>query len=213
MSAPENRRAPAPHPGLGFLPPALLECAQAMTLAAGEVLFRAGDRPERLYFVLDGELILVRVTRGGREVVLQRARSGFLAEASVESRRYHCDGVARRTSCACALPMGAFRKALAADAAFRAAWQKHLTGEIRRLRAQSERLALNSAAERIVHFIESEGEGGAIELRQSVKSWALDLGLTHEALYRALARLERGGEITRNGARVTLASRPRATSR
>jgi CRP-like cAMP-binding protein len=210
MPLPDIRTAAAAHPGLAFLPRALLERAHAVTLAAGELLFRTGDRPDRLYFVLDGELVLVRTSRSGREVVLQRARSGFLAEASVESRRYHCDGVARTKSGAYAFSMAAFREALAADESFRAAWMRHLTGEIRRLRAQSERLALNSAAERVVHYVESEGEGGAVELRQSLKSWALDLGLTHEALYRALARMERSGEITREGARIALRAGPSA---
>jgi CRP-like cAMP-binding protein len=109
--------------------------------------------------------------------------------------------------------MAAFRQALAADERFRAAWTKHLAGEIRRLRAQCERLALKGAPERIVHYIESEGAQGAIELRQSLKSWALDLGLTHEALYRAIARMKRSGEISVEGARLTLSSRQRAKGR
>lgn len=195
------------HPGLGFIPPDLLARARRLALDAGQVLFRTADRPDQLYFVVDGELLLVRHSRGGQQVVLQRARAGFLAEASVESRRYHCDGIAKSRTKACAFPMVAFRQALAADERFRAAWTSHLAGEIRRLRAQCERLALNSAPERIVHYIESEGADGAIELTQSLKSWALDLGLTHEALYRAVARMKRSGEISVEGSRLTLSRR------
>jgi CRP-like cAMP-binding protein len=109
--------------------------------------------------------------------------------------------------------MAAFRKALAEDERFRAAWMKHLADEIRRLRAQCERLALHGAPERIVHYIESEGAGGTIKLQQSLKSWALDLGLTHEALYRAIARMKRSGEISVEGSRLTLSSRRRAKGR
>jgi CRP-like cAMP-binding protein len=158
-------------------------------------------------------LLLVRHSRDGQQVVLQRARSGFLAEASVESRRYHCDGVARTRTTASAFPMAVFRQALAADERFRAAWTKHLAGEIRRLRAQCERLALHGAPERIVHYIESEGLDGAIELQQSLKSWALDLGLTHEALYRAIARMKRAGALCVEGSRVTLMRPRRSGSR
>jgi CRP-like cAMP-binding protein len=203
----------ATHPGLAFFPAELVSRARQVAFDSGEVLFRTGDSPDNLYFVLAGELLLVRHSRDGQQVVLQRARSGFLAEASVESRRYHCDGVARTPTIASALPMAAFRQALAADERFRAAWTKHLAGEIRRLRAQCERLALHSAPERIVHYIESEGSEGAIELQQSLKSWALDLGLTHEALYRAIARMKRSGQISVDGPRLSLSSRRRTKER
>lgn len=173
---------------------------------AGEVLFRTGEPPKHLYLVLDGELLLVRHSRNGQQVVLQRAREGFLAEASVESRRYHCDGVAKSQTVALAFPIGAFRRTLAADERFHAAWTAHLATQIRRLRATCERLALRSAPERIVHYIESEGAGGAVELQQSLKSWALELGLTHEALYRAIARMKASGELSVEGARLMLSS-------
>jgi CRP-like cAMP-binding protein len=154
--------------------------------------------------VIDGELMLVRHSKSGRQIILQRTRSGFFAEASVESRSYHCDAVARAKSRTYALPMEAFRQALARDPAFQTAWMQHLAEEIRRLRAQCERLVLPSAQERIVHFIESEGSGGAIELDGSLKAWALDLGLTHEALYRALARMAQSGKLARTALRMRL---------
>jgi CRP-like cAMP-binding protein len=195
------------HPGLAFLPDDLLARGRRLQFDVGDVLFRTGDRPDNLYFVLHGELLLVRHSRLGQQVVLQRTRSGFLAEASVESRGYHCDGIAKSRTITFAFPMAAFRQALAATEGFRAAWARHLAGEIRRLRAQCERLALRSAPERIIHYIESEGAAGAIELTHSLKSWALDLGLTHEALYRAITRMKRAGEISVEGSRLTLLSR------
>jgi hypothetical protein len=51
-------------------------------------------------------------------------------------------------------------------------------------RSQCERLALNSAADRIEHYIESEGRDGRLELKRTRKAWAAELGLTHEALKR-----------------------------
>jgi CRP-like cAMP-binding protein len=112
--------------------------------------------------------------------------------------------VARAPSRVCTLPLGALRRALAEDAAFAAAWARHLTGEIRRLRARAERLQLHGAEARIVHYLESEGIDGALELDQPLKSWALELGLTHEALYRALARMTRAGRLARDGSRLRL---------
>ncbi|MEB0272987.1 Crp/Fnr family transcriptional regulator, partial [Pseudomonas sp. 5B4] len=50
-----------------------------------------------------------------------------------------------------------------------------------------------SATDRITHYFESEGSDGAVTLSQSRKSCAKDLGLTHEALYRALRRIQNDG--------------------
>jgi CRP-like cAMP-binding protein len=104
----------------------------------------------------------------------------------------------------CTLPLGALRRALVEDAGFAAAWARHLAGEIRRLRARAERLQLHGAEARIVHYIESEGVDGALDLDQPLKSWALELGITHEALYRALARMTRAGRLARIRSRLRL---------
>ena len=197
------------HPGLTFLPRPLMARARLATFDRGDTLFRVGDRPQVLYFVFDGELALVRHSRNGQEVVLQRTHSGFFAEASVESRRYHCDGIAKEGSRVCLLPMQAFRQALASDPSFRAAWIRLLAGEIRSLRTRCERLVLRSVGERIVHYIESEGSDGAIELDRSLKAWALDLGVTHEALYRALAQMTRSGLLSRRDRHLRLAGAKR----
>jgi CRP-like cAMP-binding protein len=200
----EESLPPAARAELGFLPRALLAQARCVKVDTGTVLFHLGEQPALLYYVLDGEIALLRHSIRGQAIVLQRARRGLLAEASVESRRYHCDGVARVPSRVCTLPLGALRRALAEDAAFAAAWARHLAGEIRRLRARAERLQLHGAEARIVHYLESEGVEGAVELDQPLKSWALELGLTHEALYRALARMTRAGRLLRTGSRLRL---------
>ena len=72
---------------------------------------------------------------------------------------------------------------------------RRLAREVRLLRARCERLSLRSAASRVVHYIESEGRDGRIELRCARKAWAAELGLTHAALYRALASLRRAKRI------------------
>jgi CRP-like cAMP-binding protein len=192
---------------------------QAVEIAAarGEVVFRAGARPARMFWVLEGEVRLLRRSRGGADIVLQRAYSGFVAEASLESPRYHCEALAAVDSRLLAFPIVAFRGALRDDPEFRAFWMARLAREVRLLRSQCERLALRGAAERIEHYIESEGENGRIELPRTRKAWAAELGLTHEALYRALADLRRSGRIsaqrTARGLALTLrAATPRRPS-
>jgi len=192
--------------GLDGLPAPLREQAVATGAEPGESVFRRGARPTRMFFVLEGEIRLVRTSLNGGEIVLQRVRSGFVAEASLEAARYHCDALAARRSRLLAFPIAAFRDALRRDEAFRSFWIGRLAREVHLLRSQCERLSLRRAAERIEHYIEAEGEAGRVQLPQSRKAWAAELGLTHEALYRALAELKRAGRLT-----LTRGDRPVAT--
>lgn len=192
------------HSELARIPPALKAAARQQAFAAGETLFRQGDRPKAMYCVLDGEVRLLRRSPKGGEVILQRSRGGFFAEASLESKAYHCDGVAAADGRLLAFPIRAFREALDDDAAFRNDWMAQLAREVRRLRARCERLSLHGAEARILHAIESEGTAGTLALVQSRKAWAAELGLSHEALYRTLARLQAEGTLVLDGARLTL---------
>jgi CRP-like cAMP-binding protein len=184
------------HPELVALPASLRRQAIHIVAAAGETVFRLGSQPRNMLWVLDGEVRLVRRSRNGAEIVLQRAYSGFVAEASMESSRYHCDAVAATDSRLLGFPIQSFREAVRRDEKFRTFWMRRLAREVRLLRAQCERLNLRSATDRIEHYIEAEGDNGRLELRRTKKAWAAELGLTHEALYRTLASLQEAGRIT-----------------
>jgi len=192
------------HPELSFLSSSLRADTVVHDFDKGETIFRRDARPQAVYFLLTGEVRLVRRSRAGSEVILQRTRRGFFAEASLESGAYHCDAVAARPSKVLRIPLAATREALDNDSAFRRAWIAHLSRELRRARAQGERLALKSAQERILHYLESEGSDGVVTLAVSRKAWAAELGLTHETLYRTLARLEADGLVVRHGQELRL---------
>lgn len=175
-------------PLLATLPVTLRREARLRRLDKGEIVFRRGDRPRAMFAVLSGEARLVRTSPAGIEVVLQRTRNGLLAEASLDQPRYHCDAVAALPIELVVIPRGTFRTALA-DEGFRERWLALLLRELRRVRAQNERLSLKTAEERIIHAIEADGSDGVLTLTQSKKNWAAELGLTHEALYRTLSRM------------------------
>jgi CRP-like cAMP-binding protein len=189
-------------PAAGLIPIGLRQQAKRLDAQAHEPLFRIGDSVRCVYLVVSGEARLIRLARNGSEVILQRSRGGFLAEASLEARSYHCDAITTKPTTILMLPVAAFRAALEEDPIFRSAWQSQLTKEIRKLRAQCERLSLNSAADRISHYIESEGADGILTLNQSRKSWAAELGLSHEALYRTLRRMQSEGVLDVDGVRL-----------
>ncbi|QID16590.1 Crp/Fnr family transcriptional regulator [Nitrogeniibacter mangrovi] len=177
------------------MPADLRAAAVWRAFGRGARLFALGAPPREMCFIAEGEVHLCRLSPDGTELVLQRARGSFLAEASVEADRYHCDAIAATPGRALVFPMREFRRGLAGCAVFRDQWMFHLMREVRKSRAQCERLGLRSARARILHYLETECPDGRLTLAGSKKAWAAELGLTHEALYRALARLVREGVI------------------
>lgn len=190
-------------PLLAELPRAARARTRLIRLDEGQSLFRRGDRPRSMLFVCAGDVRLLRRSVAGGEIVLQRARRGFIAEGSLDQTVYHCDAVAAEPSEVLAISRPVFVAALN-EPDFRDAWIAHLSRELRRVRTHNERLSLHTAEDRIVHCIEAEGEDGRLTLTQSRKEWAAELGLTHEALYRALARMTRSGRLRIDGAVLAL---------
>lgn len=181
----------------------LLAGARAMRRTAGTTLFRGGQRPARMYFVRRGEALMQRVTSSGAPVVLQRASHGFIAEASLTSARYHCDGVCRTDCDLLAFELAALRKAIDSDEGTRWAWIGLLSSQARQQRARIERQALKTIRERLHHLLLTEGsmEDG-YQLSGTKLELVAELGVTPEALYRCLAALQRENVLAVEGARI-----------
>jgi len=192
-------------PILASLPVHARRQACGIALRQSQKLFAIGDRPVGMYFVMSGEVRLSRTSATGQEIILQRTRSGFLAEASLDQSRYHCDAVAAEVSKLLLVPRHAFESALADDQ-FRRKWVSHLVRELRRVRAQAERLSLNTTEERIIHFIETEGNGEEVMLIGTRKEWAAELGVSHEALYRTLSKMQKSRKVEIEGPIVRIGS-------
>ncbi len=192
-----SAEARLPQPLRKLLPLELQALCAFSPSTRGELLFRQGKKPARMLYVTGGEVVLQRLGRQGESVVLQRSRHGFVGEASLDSARYHCDAVVTISGAVIAIPMDAIKRALAADSAFASRWIAMLNREVKRLRAQCERLSLRGVKERLLHLIETEGGEGRLPLGSGLKSMAAELGVTHEALYRAVAELEKKGLLRR----------------
>lgn len=128
---------------------------------------------------------------------MQGARQCFIAEASLQSSSYHCEAVVTVSGDLIAIPIESVRQALLADPAFAMRWVGMLNKELKRLRAQCERLSLKGVSDRLLHLIESEGQCGKLPLGAGLKSIALELGVSHEALYRTVAEMEKKGLLRR----------------
>jgi CRP-like cAMP-binding protein len=174
---------------------------------AGQALFRSGDRAIGLYEVLKGRLRLVRVDRRGREAVLQSASTGdTLAEASLFAPTYHCDAIATTETLVRLYPKPLLLAELRHDQKLAHAFAAMLARQIMELRARLERRNIHFARDRIRHFlaVNAGADGRTVAIPGTLKDLAVDLGLTHEALYRTLARMAVEGEIKRSAGIIRL---------
>jgi CRP/FNR family transcriptional regulator, dissimilatory nitrate respiration regulator len=180
-----------------LLPEHLVATCVAMEVAKGSTLFKARQKPAHMYFVVSGEVVLERPGLHGSPVILQRTRRGFVSEASLQSPSYHCHGQVVAPTRLIQLPIRPLREALDADPAFSGRWISMLNKEVKRLRLQCERLSLTKVQERLVHLLETEGEHGKFPVGAGIKLMAGELGVTHEALYRCIASMEKAGTLQR----------------
>ena len=180
-----------------ILPKGLLGQCHAHHFGKGDYLFQQGKKPEYMFFIVSGETVLTRISSHGEPTILQRCKGGFVSEASLLVDAYHCDAIATHNGQAITLPIKSLRDALA-DSKFSMKWVQLLSKEIMRLRTQSERLGLKDIRSKLIHLIETEGKQGVLKLQSDFKSIASEIGVTHEALYRAIAILEKEGFLEKH---------------
>jgi CRP-like cAMP-binding protein len=86
-----------------------------------------------------------------------------------------------------------------------------LARQVQALRGRLEERNIRSARERVLHHLALAADGDrTVRLEGTLKDLADEIGLSHEALYRALAALEKAGAITRSPSAITLLGRPGA---
>jgi CRP/FNR family transcriptional regulator len=175
-------------------------------LSAGETLFATGERVADVFVVEKGRVDLIRHMPDGNAIRLQSAGDGaLLAEASLFSNTYHCDAEAAEEAALLAFPKPAVLDALSANPDAALALLGHFAGRLQALRAQAALFGIRSAQERVLAWLQLQpSEAGIVAIDRPWKQIAGELGLTHEAVYRALANLERERTIERLDGAVKL---------
>lgn len=176
-------------------------------LAKGEALFHTGDPVAGFYFIREGEVRMTRHLADGAAVTLYVGQPGqTFAEASLFSPAYHCDAIADTDA-----RVDVFAKTRVLDALQNRTdvaldFMAHLAHQVQGLRAQAELMHIRSAPDRVLAYIRTRVPAGRLEtaIERPWMAIAAEIGLTHEAVYRALAKLERDGRIRRAGAKITL---------
>jgi CRP-like cAMP-binding protein len=191
---------------LDWLPAQIRARSRTRSLATGETLFRQGDKAFAVFEIERGRLRLVRHTVDSRRVVLHTARAGELfAEAALFAKAYHCDAVAATPSEVRVYSKRDLLSIFRADPALGERFMALLAQQIHSLRARLEERNIRSVRERVLHHLALAAgpDGRTMPLEGTLMDLAAEIGVTHEALYRTLARLEKEGVIRRTRSGIT----------
>lgn len=164
------------------------------SLKKGTPLFRRNDPATAMYHVLSGQVDLIRYTRQGDEVIIHRAHVGeTFAEAGLFSDAYHCDAIAASDTELVRIDKAAIVQRMELEPDFAIAMSARFAGQIQNYRRRLEIVAIRDATSRVFAAV-ADGM-----LVGNIKSGAAQIGMTHEAVYRALSALVRSGRLTKTG--------------
>jgi len=184
-------------------------------VAADAALFRQREPTFGLFRLVSGRIRLVRVTPAGMQVPMHSVRPGELfAEASIFSARYHCDAIATTACEVLVYPKAELLRWLKDNKEDLWSFAAELAHRVQELRTRLEMRQIRSAPERVLQSLTLRcGASGTWRIDGTLKQFAEEIGLTHEALYRALAGLQRDGRIARDNGEIRLLARPRSASK
>jgi CRP/FNR family transcriptional regulator, dissimilatory nitrate respiration regulator len=183
-----------------WVPATIRKVSIERRLAAGDSLFRQGERTAGLYEVIKGRLRLARPNLDGSEIVLYVAAAGeTIAEASLFSPTYHCDAIAVTDAAVRLYPKAPMLAEFQRSPEAAKKYMAMLAGEVMNLRTRLEQRNIRSAHDRVRHYlvVNAAPDGRTVQLRGTLKELAAELGLTHEVVYRVLSELAADGEIGR----------------
>jgi CRP-like cAMP-binding protein len=175
-------------------------------LTRGEPLFRQGEPAGAVFLIVRGRLRMIRHLASGDRITIHTGRTGELfAEGSLFSDVYQCDAVAAEPTRVRACGKAEMLAAINDSPATMLALLQQVTRSLHHARAMRELRNIRSADDRVLqHLHLSASKNGAVVFDRPLLEVAEDLGLTHEAYYRALATLTNGGAIERKGRTIRL---------
>ena len=141
-------------------------------------------------------------------MVMHVARPGeTFAEAALFVDAYHCDAIAQVTSSVSVIRKRDLLRDMRRDPTEVLELARVLAGQVRDLRARLEIRNIRAADERLLAWLrlKARGNPSCVELDCTWTHVAEEVGLTREAIYRALSAMRRTGRITTEGRVVRLA--------
>ena len=166
---------------------------RSFSLEKGKSAFLQDEKTRGLFFLLEGQIELHRVTKSGDNIIIHRAKSGeTFAEASLFSEKYHCDAIATSKCKVIEVNRSDILDRFQSDTKFAIALARRFSVQTQEYRRKIEILAIRSAEQRIIAAIDENMLG------DSIKDFAADINLSHEAVYRGLGQLVKKGLLVKS---------------
>lgn len=169
-------------------------------------MFHQGDVADWVFLIERGRLRMVRHPASGERVALHTGRSGELfAEGALFAAAYQCDGLAVGEASVMACAKADVLAMFTASPPLALELLERVTRQLHEARILIELRDVRSAEERVLRHLRLRADdAGVVAFEDRLLDAAAELGLTHEAYYRALAALTRQGAIQRSPRRVQL---------
>jgi CRP-like cAMP-binding protein len=175
-------------------------------LTRGEPLFRQGEPVTAVFLIDRGRVRMIRHLASGDRITIHTGRTGELfAEGSLFSDAYQCDAIAAEPTRVRACGKVEMLAAINGSPSTMLALLEQVTHSLHHARAMRELRNIRLADDRVLqHLHLSASKDGVVVFDRQLLEVAEDLGLTHEAYYRALAALAHTGAIERTGRTIRL---------
>jgi CRP/FNR family transcriptional regulator len=189
------------------LPSELQALVAVKDLAAGQILFAQREVVEAVFMLESGQIQLVNYTEDGQKIhhYTVRADESF-AEVALFHGHYLCTAIANVPSRVLVLPKPHFLNALKSNLELAETFMAQLAHRLHETKILLELRSIRSAQNRVLHYLQLnvQADGVTVDLNRPLKEIAEDLGLSPEALSRALKQLETQKAIHRNNRKITL---------
>jgi len=188
------------------LPTALQTSCQRLSLVPDQRLFRQGDRAKAVYILSEGRLRCCRSTAERQLMTLAVVNtSQILGEEALFSDRYLTSAIADTPTQLLAYPIQALESAIAQFPELGAHLITLIGQKVQRLQTLLELRSIRSAALRVQQYLQYQADGTqAVYIEGTWKAIASELSLTPQTLSKALAQLEKSGQIERQSNRIYL---------
>jgi CRP-like cAMP-binding protein len=192
---------------LNQLPVELQATTSFKDLTDGQILFAQHDSATAIYILVAGQIRLVNYTEDGQQINHYSVRAGeSFAEVALFKECYVCTAIARTPSRVLVLPKQPFLLALKQSPELMESFMEQLVQRLHENKILLELRSIRSAQKRVLHYLHlnAQPDGITVTIDRPLKEIADDLGLTPEALSRALKELHQDSRIQRGKRNVTL---------
>lgn len=192
---------------LNQLPPELQAIATVKDFAAGHVLFTQHEPAAAIFVLVSGQIQLVNYIEDGQQVHHYSVKAGeSFAEMALFNEVYGCTAIARASSQVLVLPKQPFLIALRQHPDLAETFMARLAYRLHESKILLELRSIRSAQKRVMHYLQLnvQPDDITVTIDRPLKEVADDLGLTPEALSRALTKLHQEEKINRGKRKVTL---------